>query len=104
MERERQRALVRASATAYKQKEKEGTSLLASKGITKGLSKRKSKGKDERPLKKGLALPASDKPKKLSPPKPSHGVGKGLMIVTGPITQGIFCHLLTHKEHTVEMV
>ena len=78
--------------------------MSAPKGVTKGSSKRKNEGKDNRPLKKGLALPASNKPKKSPPPKPSHGADKGLMTTTGPITQGTVHFLLTHKKHTVEMV
>jgi len=82
----RQRALVRASAAVRKQKEKEGASFSAPKGITKGKSKRKSDGKEDRPLKKGLSIPASDKkkPKQPSPPKPSHEAGKGLMTACHP--------------------
>ena len=69
------------------------------------MSKRKSDGKDNRSLKKGLGVPAVDKqPKQSLPPKPSHGAGKGLMMATGPVTQGTVRHLLTHKEHVVEMV
>ena len=34
--------------------------MSAPKGVTKGLFKRKNEGKDNRLLKKGLALPASD--------------------------------------------
>ena len=89
---------------ACKQKLKEGTFSLAPKGVTKGSSKQKSEGKDDHSLKKGLALPAGDKSKKLSPPKPSHGVGKGLMTATGPFTQGTVHRLLTHKKHAVESI
>jgi len=78
--------------------------LSTPKGVTKGSSKQKSKGKDDRPLKKGPALPAGDKPKKSSPPKPSHGVGKGLMTATGPFTQGTVHRLLSHKKHAVESI
>lgn len=60
MEVAKQRALVRASAVAHKQKEKEGASSLAPKGVTKGSSKQKSEGKDDRPLKKGPTLLAGD--------------------------------------------
>nr|POE84858.1 hypothetical protein CFP56_72575 [Quercus suber] len=41
------------------------------------MSKRKSEGKDDRTLKKGPTVPTGDKPKKSSPLKPSHRVGKG---------------------------
>ena len=77
---------------------------MAPKGVSKGLSKRKSEKKDDRPLKKRSVIPVGDKQKKSSPPKPSHGVGKGLMTVTGPVTQGTIRRLLTHKEHVIEMI
>ena len=60
--------------------------------------------KDNHPLKNGLVIFVGDKQRKSSPPKPSHGVGKGLMTATGPVTQGTVCCLLTHKKHAVEMV
>ena len=89
MEAARQRALVRASVAACKQREKEGASSSASKGIDKGTSKRKNDGKDDRSLKKGPSVPVVDKqPKQPSPFKPSHGASKGLMTSVGPITQG----------------
>ena len=73
MDAARQRALVRVSTTVCKQNEKEGASLSALKGITKGTSKQKSDGKDDHPLKKGLGVPASDKkPKQPSLPKLGH--------------------------------
>lgn len=99
----KQRALVRASAVVRKQKEKEGDSSSTPKGITNGSSKQESEQKDNRPLKKGLAFPASGKPKKPSPPKPSHGAGKGLMTATSLVTQGTIHRLLTNKEHIIEM-
>ena len=86
IEAARQRTLVRASVAALKQKEKERTSSFAPKGVTKGSSKRKNEGKDDRPFKKGLAFPVSDKPKKSLLPKPSHRAGKGLMTTTGLVT------------------
>ena len=104
MEAAKQRALVRALATVCKQKEKEGASSLTPKGVINGSSKRKSKGKDDCPLNKGPALPTGDKPKKSSPPKLSRGASKGLMTVTGLVTQRIVRRLLTYKEHVVEMV
>ena len=105
METAKQMALIRASVVARKLKEKEGTSTSALKVTGKGSSKRKSDGNDDHLLKKGSGLLVGDKQlKKLSPPKPSHGAGKGLMTVTSPVTQGTIRRLLTHKEHTVEMV
>ena len=60
MDAARQRALVRASAAVRKQKEKEGASSSAPKGVTKGTSKQKSDGKDDHPLKKGQGILAGD--------------------------------------------
>ena len=105
MEAARQKALVRALAVAHKQKEKVGASTSAPKVIGKGMSKRKSERKNDRPLKKGPSTPVGDKQlKQPLPPKPSQGVGKGLMTMTGPVTQGTVHRFLTHKEHVVEMV
>ena len=105
MEATKQRALIRASAMVRKLKEKEGTSTSAPKLVGKGVSKRKSDGKDDCPLKNGPGLPVGDKQlKKSSPPKLSHRAGKGLMTVTGLVTQGTVSCLLTHKEHAIEMV
>ena len=97
--------MVRQLAVARKQQQKEGASTSTSKVVAKGASKLKNEGKEDRPHKKGLGTPISDKqPKQPSPPKPNHGVGKGLMIGMGPVTQGVVRCLLTHKEHAVEMV
>ena len=97
--------MVRQLAVARKQQQKEGASTSTSKVVAKGASKLKNEGKEDRPHKKGLGTPISDKqPKQPSPPKPNHGVGKGLMIGMGPVTQGAVRCLLTHKEHAVEMV
>ena len=52
-----------------------------------------------------MGTPVGEKqPKQPSPPKPNHGVVKGLMIGKGPITQGDVCHLLMHKDCAIEMV
>ena len=86
MDAARQRALVRASATTRKQKDKEGASSSAPKSINKGMPKRKSDGKDDRPFKKELGVLVVDKKhKQPSLPKPVHGVGKGLMTETNPV-------------------
>ena len=61
MEAKRQRALVRASTAARKQKEKEGSSTLTPKVVTKRTSKWKNEGKDDCPHKKGLGTPIADK-------------------------------------------
>ena len=105
MEVGRQKALVRQLAVARKQQQKEGASTSTSKVVAKGASKLKNEGKDDRTHKKGPGIPIGDKqPKQSSPPKPNHGVDKGLMVGMGPITQGAVCCLLKHKEHAVEMV
>ena len=96
-------------ATAARRKEekeigKEGASSSASKVVEKGAPKRKADRKDDRPLKK-VSIALRDKlPKRSSPPKLSHEVDKGLMMTSGPITQGSICRLLTHKEHAVEVI
>ena len=43
-------------------------------------------------------------PKKSSPPKPKHRVGKGLMTTSGSVTQEPDCHLLTYKDYAVKMM
>ena len=43
-------------------------------------------------------------PKKSSPPKPSYEAGKGLMTMSGPVTQGPDRHLLTHMDYSVELI
>ena len=91
METAKQMALIRASIVARKLKEKEGTSTSALKVTGKGSSKRKSDGNDDHLLKKGSGLLVGDKQlKKLSPPKPSHGAGKVLMMAMGPSPKELF--------------
>ena len=90
MEAARQRALVRVSTTTCKKEEKEkgkeGASSSAPKVVEKGAPKKKTEGKDDRHLKKGTVTPGDKQPKMLSPSKPGHGAGKGLMTATGPVT------------------
>ena len=64
-------------------------------------AKRKPDGSDRRLAKKAAVTPSSIKEK--SPPKPSHGVGKGLMTSLGPVNEGP-CRLLTHKDYAVKEV
>ena len=79
---------MRQSTTARKQQQqqKEGSLASASKAIAKGTLKCKNNGKEDCSLKKWMVTPVGERqPKQLSPPKPSHGVGKGLMIGKGPV-------------------
>ena len=69
-----------------KEKGKEGVSSSAPKVVGKGVPKRKADGKDDRPPKKVSITPGDKPPKKSSPPKPSHGADKGLMMTSSPIT------------------
>ena len=87
-----------------KEKGKEGMSSLAPKVVGKGVPKRKSDGKDDRPPKKVSATPRDKPPKKSSPLKSSHEADKGLMMTLGPITQGSVLRLRAYKEHVVEVI
>ena len=99
MEAAKQRALIKASVTTCKQKEKEWASTSAPKVVGKGAAKQKSYGKDELLLKKGPGTPAGDKQsKQLSSSKSSHEASKGQMTATSPVTQGIVRCLFTHKN------
>jgi len=109
MEAARQRAQVRAAAVRRKEEEnkvkrKEGASSSAPKVVGKGMPKRKADGKDDHPPKKVFVTPGDKFPKKLSPSKPSYGAGKGLMMTSGPVTQGPDDRLLTHKDYIVEVI
>ena len=66
------------------EKTKVGESSLAPRAVGKGATKRKVDGKDECSSKKASVTPGEKLPKKPLPPK--HGVGKGLMMMPGPIT------------------
>ena len=77
---------------------------LAPKAIRKGASKRKAKGKDNCPPTKAIVTARDKSLKKPTPPKPSHGAGKGLTTTSGPVAQGSDRHLLTHKDYAIEMV
>ena len=61
-------------------------------------AKRNPDGSDRRPAKKAAVTPGAAKEK--SPPKPSHGAGKGVMSSLGPVNEGP-CRLLTHKDYAV---
>ena len=95
-------AATRKKEEAKKAKGQEGTSLLVPTAVSKGSTKRKVVGEDDHPPKK-VAVNLGDAHLKKSPPKPGHGVGKGMMTSTSPVIEGPRC-LLTHKDYTVEEV
>ena len=99
---------MRATVTRRKEEEKktkgEGASSSAPKAVGKGVPKRKADWKDDCPPKKASVTPGDKFLKKPSPPKPSHKAGKGLMMTSGPVTQGPDHHLLTHKDYVVEVI
>lgn len=97
--------MVRKAAAARKQQQKSGFSASASAVVTKGTLKRKNNSKDDRPNKKGIGPSVGDKQlKHPSPPRPSHGVGEGLMTGKGPVIPSTIRRLLTHKDHVIEMI
>ena len=61
-------------------------------------AKRKPDGSDHCSAKKAVITPGATKEK--SPPKPSHGAGKGAMTSLSPVNEGP-CRLLTHKDYAV---
>lgn len=87
-----------------KAKGKKKASSSAPKAVGKGVPKRKANEKDDHPLKKASVTLKDKLPKKSSPPKPSHEAGKGLMTLSGPVTQGPDHCLLTHKDYAIEMI
>ena len=103
MESARQR--IRAAAARQKEEQKkkgEVGSSSAPKAVTKGVPKRKTDGKDDRPLKKAAVTPVKETPEK-STPASRHGAGKGLMTSSSPVLEGPRC-LLTHMDFAVEMI
>ena len=95
----------RIRATAARQKEEKrtkeagGETSLTPKVVSKQ-AKRKPDGSDGCPSKKAAVTPGDGAAKEKSPPKPSHGVGKGAMTSLGPVSKGP-CHLLTHKDYAI---
>ena len=92
-------------ATARKKEEaklakgtEEGTSS-ALKIVTK-VSKRKLDGKDDHSSKRATVTPGDVSPKRKSPLKPSHGVGKGVMTSSGLVIKGPY-DLLTYKDYAI---
>ena len=76
-----------------------GETLSTPKVVSKQ-AKRKPNRSDGRPSKKATVTLGDDAAKEKSPPKPSHGAGKGAMTSLGPIREGP-CRLLTHKDYAV---
>ena len=100
MESAKQRIRVAAARQkAEKQAQETGGEASSTPKVPTGQAKRKPDGSDRRPAKKAAVTPDSLKEK--SPPKPSHGVGKGLMTSQGPVTEGP-SRLLTHRDDAVE--
>ena len=95
---------VRVAAARKKEEAKlakgteEGTSS-ALKTVTK-VSKRKLDRKDDHSSKRATVTPGDVSPKRKSPFKPSHGVGKGVMTSSGLIIKGP-CGLLTYKDYAI---
>lgn len=103
MESAKQR--IRAAAARQKEEQKKKGELGSSsapKAVTKGVPKRKTDGKDDRPLKKIVATPGKETPGK-STPASGHGAEKGVMTSSSPVLEGPRC-LLTHKDFAVEMI
>ena len=102
------RAQVHVSAAQQKKKEKdktkgEGASLSTLKAVVEAL-KRKNDGKDDCPSKKHAVNVEDRSLKKPMLPKTGHGVGKGLMMTSGLVTQGSDRRLLMHKDYGIEMI
>ena len=99
MESAKQR--IRAAAARQKAEKKAqeagGEASSTPKASTKQ-AKRNPDGSDRRPAKKAAVTPGAAKEK--SPPKSSHGAGKGVMTSLGPVNEGP-CRLLTHKDYAV---
>ena len=66
-------------------------------------SKRKADSEGSRPSKKTVTIPGDASPKGKSTLKSSHGVGKGEMTSSNPVTEGLSC-LLTYKAYAVAEV
>ena len=81
---------------------RQGETLSTPKASSKQ-AKRKPDGSDRRSAKKATVTPGKGAAKEKSPPKPSHGAGKGAMTSLGPINEGP-CRFLTHKDYAIEEV
>ena len=102
MESTKQR--IRATAAHQKAEKKAheaGGEASSTPKVPTRQAKRKPDGSDRRPAKKAAVTPDSVKEK--SPPKPSHGAGKGAMTSLGPVNEGPY-RLLTQKDYAVKEV
>ena len=102
MESAKQR--IRAAAArqkAEKKAQEAGGEAPSTPKVPTRQAKRKPDGSDRHPAKKAAVTPGSVKEK--SPPKPSHGAGKGATTSLGPVNEGL-CRLLIHKDYAVEEV
>ena len=76
-------AAARKKEEAKQAKETEEGTSSAPKTVTE-VSKRKPNAKDNRPSKRAVVTLWDVSPKRKSPLKPSHGMGKGVMTSSGP--------------------
>ena len=97
--KQRIRAAAARQKAEKKAKEAGGETSLTPKASSKQ-AKRKPDGSDRRLVKKVAVTPGNGAAKEKSPPKPSHGAGKGAMTSLGPVNEGP-CRLLTHKDYAV---
>ena len=95
--KQRIRAVAARQKAEKKAQEAGGEASSTPKASTKQ-AKRKPDRSDHRPAKKAAVTPGAAKEK--SPPKPSHGAGKGAMTSLGPVNKGPY-RLLTHKDYAV---
>ena len=94
---------IRAAAARQKEerKNKEAAGEASSTpNVVAKVTKRKPDGGDSRLTKKVAVTPGAEPLKEKSPPKSSHGAGKGVMTSIGPVSGGP-CRLLTHKDYAV---
>ena len=96
----------RIKAAAARQKEekrakKAGGETSSTPKVISKQAKRKPDGSDGRPSKKSAVTPGDGAAEEKTPPKSSHGAGKGEMTSLGCVSEGP-CRLLTHKDYAVE--
>ena len=101
MESAKQR--IRAAVARQKEEKRAkevGDETSSTPKVVSKQAKRKPDGSDGRPSKKAAVTPGDGATKEKTPPKPSHGAGKGAMTSLGPVSEGP-CRLLTHKDYAV---